>query len=493
MLEKLKKRNNKFLLFFIVIAFYLRLQGISYGLPYVLNPDESVNLFKILSLTHVFTNVLEANPDSILIPLRFLSVLFGAGSVIVIYFIGMRFSPLTAVIAGGLLSVSMLHVKFSQIFLPFSAMTFFVLLSVFFLLKENKNIIQSAISALLSFLMHPMGIVSIFPLLFVIQQEKSFSKFKPLFTKLAVIALLLKVNCLLHLPSLFVTVPKSYFINYYNYYFSSYCLYAFSFLLMGIGPVAYLGSIWLIKYRKDYDLNLLKILFLLPVLYIGILGFLHLTKSEYAVLIIPYFCISTGLFFNSIYERAQTDNKKIIFIFLLLLAFWIPLKYTLKYNKITSLPDTRIIAVEWMKQNTSENIKIAWDKNSIQPNWYDAYEKQELKALTADPEVLVNRQRFPVSLKFLERKNWFKVLKKKVDYVVINSLDYEQVLRRPERNLEKKYYRKFLKLKPFLVFNPYLKDLDKHTKSLLTEDLYSPLLTLWQRERSGPVIKIYKL
>ncbi len=500
-LKVLKLRSSKLLLAVIIVAFYLRLQGINSGLPYILNHEESENLIKLLGIFKIFKfpaliNLLEINPGALLIPLRFLSVLFGIGTIIVVYFLGLRFSPFVAVIASGLLSVSMLHVKFSHIFLPFSAVTFFCLLSGFFIVKTNisdKDITLSAIFALLSFLMHSIGIISIIPLLFILLQEKSYLKFKSLFIKLIVVGLFLNVNSVLHLSSLFFTAFRNYLVNYYNYYSSSYFLYGFSFLLMGIGPVAYLGSLWLFKYRKDYDLNLMKILFSLPILYIGVLGSLHFLKAEYAMLIIPYFCISTGLFFNSRYERAKTGNKKLIFILLLLFLFWIPLKYTLKYNKMISLPDTRIIATEWIKENTSDDFKISWDKNSIQPNWHDAYDKQELKYLVSDPEVLISRQRFPISLKLLEKKDWFKILKKKVDYVVINNIDYGQVLRCPENRLEKKYYKKILKLKPEIVFNPYLKEINKNTKDLLIEELYSPYLTLWERERTGPVIKIYKL
>ncbi len=531
MLEKLlKKRRNKLLLFFIVIGLYLRLQGINYGLPYVLNPDESDNLIRVLGFckncfkyfansacinisplylllnsfvicltSHTLNidnlgNLLEVNPGALFVPLRFLSSLFSVGSIAVVYFIGIRVAPLVAIIASGLLSVSMLHVEFSQMFMPFSAMTFFCLLSGLYAFKtktsKNRDLTLSVIFALLSFLIHPIGIVSIIPLLFF---NWSREKFYLKSTILFIIALLLNIHYFFHLPSLFLTIFKSYLVNYYNYHSSSYLLYSFKFLLLGIGPIAYFGSLWFLKYRKDYDVTLLKMVFSVPIFYIGLIGFLHLTKAEYAMLIIPYFCIAAGLFFNSIFERAQTDNKKLIFIFLLLLAFWIPLKYTLKYNKIISLPDTKTEATEWIKQNTSENYKIAWDKNGIQPNWHDPYDKQKLKDLVIDQEVLVNRQRFLINLKFLEKKDWFKILKKKVDYVVVNSLDYEQVLRQPGKKLEKKYYRKMLKLKPVIAFNPYLKELDKNTKGLLIEDLYLPVLTLWQRERAGPVIRIYKL
>ena len=521
------KRNNKLLLVIVIIAFYLRLQGINYGLPYVLNSEESANLVQMLGFwknifrylanpesinvspvflffngiiafitTHTFNliNVLEINPGSLLIPLRVISVLFSVASIVVIYFMGLRFSPFVAAVSSGLLSVSMIHIKLSQMFLPFSAMIFFGLLSVFFALKENhsdKDANRSIFSAFLSFLIHPIGILNIIPIFIVLVQKKSILKHKKLFFKIFVASLLLNLNLFFHLPSLVIKLFGNYFLNYH---YNSYFLYAFSFLLLGIGPIAYLGSMGLLKYRNDYDFNLMKILFSLPLLCIGILGFLHCTKSEYAILSIPYFCIAAGLFFNSLYERAQTDNKKLIFILLLLFLFWIPLKYTLKYNKIINLSDTRVIATEWIKQNTSEDYKIAWDKNSIQLSWHDAYNKEGLKSLVTDPEVLINKQRIPVSLKLLEKKkDWFKILRKKVDYVVVNSLDSEMVFRHPQNELGKRYYKRILKLEPEIVFNPYLKDLDKNTGKLLVEDLYAPLQTLWQRERGGPVIKIYKL
>ena len=67
------------------------------------------------------------------------------------------------------------------------------------------------------------------------------------------------------------------------------------------------------------------------------------------------------------------------------------------------------------------------------------------------------------------------------------------VLRKPGNSLEKEYYAKFLKLEPLITFNPYLKETEKKIRSFLLEDLYSPFASLWKRERSGPLINIYKL
>ena len=137
----------------------------------------------------------------------------------------------------------MLHVEFSQMFMPFSAMTFFCLLSGLYAFKgktsKNRDVTLSVIFALLSFLIHPIGIISIIPLLFNWSREKSYLKFKILF----IVALLLNIHYFFHLPSLLLTTFKSYLINYYNYHSSSYLLYSFNFLLLGSGPIAYFSSL----------------------------------------------------------------------------------------------------------------------------------------------------------------------------------------------------------------------------------------------------------
>ena len=291
------KRSHKIFIAIVLIAFYLRLQGITFTLPFVFNSEESNLIIRTISLfrnsiqyflspdssigsplflllnsivltlklqtlnANNLLGLLELDPGAVYTGLRFISVLFGVGSVIVVYFLGLRFSPLVALISSGLLSVSMLHVKVSQMVTPINSVTFFCLLSSLFLIKKDvkqKDITLSAIFALMSFLMHPIGIVSIIPLLFNLVASKSTFKYGPLVIKLFFVALVLNFNYILHLLSTLMPLIKQYFFNYYEYNSGSFLLYAFNFLLIGVGPVAYFGSIWLLKYKKDYDLNMLK-------------------------------------------------------------------------------------------------------------------------------------------------------------------------------------------------------------------------------------------
>ena len=526
----LKTAMNKsplLFLFIIAVSFYLRLPGIYNGLPYVLNPGESKNLIEILPISkHLITfnsfetspvyfyfnalvvflsswtidsnnliNTLEVNPGALYVPLRFVSILFGVGSVIVLYFIGTIFSSLTGVLAAGFLAVSLLHVKFSQMFLTFSTMVFFSLLSTLFALRaymlKSKDLLPATLMALLSACANHIGILSIIPILVVQTVRKDFSKFKYLTNVFLISFFLLNPQLVFNFFGLVKYFLNSYFKGYYDYHYSSYLLYLVNLLIPGIGPIVWLSALYFLFYKKiDYDLNIFPILFSLPVFYFAVLGLFHLNYSGYALLLAVYGCLASAMFFNLLHSKI---DRGFFFIVLLLFAFYIPLKYVFKYNKIMSLSDTRVIATDWINENASGDVKIVSDKNSIQTKWFSLYDKSDLRNIGAEPDLLVDKQKFYVNLKLLENKDWFRILRKKVDYVVINDLDAQKILREPGNKLEKKYYAKILKLKPLITFNPYLLELEKKANLFTIEELYSPLQTLWQRERTGPLINIYKL
>ncbi|OGI20455.1 MAG: hypothetical protein A3B68_02935 [Candidatus Melainabacteria bacterium RIFCSPHIGHO2_02_FULL_34_12] len=508
-------------LFFTFIGLYLRLAGVGHSASYSINPAEASYVLKIISpfrslfQFHSFhssplflfinslivfissfsfdlntlLNKLDVDPAVIYLPLRYLSAFFSAGSVVIIYFIGSLFTATCGVLASGFLAVSLLHVKFSGLIHPFSGVIFFLLLSLYFTLKFNYKL--SFLFALLSSLMHYSGLISILPLLFVLALKKEYVELKSVLGRFVFLSVILNLFVVIDFVFLFPKILNSYFIGYNNYHLSSFLLYLFKYLWHGVGPVVWLSAVFSLLYLKNYDNLKIKVLFLIPIAYLAFIGLFHFTELGYAVLLVPFFCLASALFFSSFYR--EDNERKFIFILLVLFALWIPFKYSVKYNKLMSLPDTRTIASDWVKENVSDRMKIAWDKNSLQLNWQNAYDKKELKGLTGEAVLLLNRRNFPIEYDLLKKKDWFKFLRKKADYVVINSYDYELTLKQSGQIPKKKYYLKMLKQKPYMVFDPYLKDYDKKTKHSLPEELYSPFLSLWQRERSGPVIKVYKI
>lgn len=525
-----ENKKKQIFLVILLLAFFIRIQKISIGLPYILNSSESQYISDLLVLIknpfkiHVFNepslflilnsivlfltsgtvnvsnlvNALESNPQALFIPLRVLSALFGVGSVVLVFLIGDLFGVLTGVFASAFLTVAFLHIKYCQLFSPFIPMVFFSLLSIFFALKVYSNkdsrlklYFISMLSASLSASMHYIGLLSIVPLLTVMILSKETEKIK--IHTIYFLALFLALNpySVFSLVSLIWTGLDQYLNGYSIYHYSSFINYSLTFLLQGIGPVIFFTALCLLKYKESYDENSLKSLFILPVFYISIIGLMHITEISYAILIVPFLCLASAMFFESFIN--EYPDKQFIFILLLLFALWIPFKYSEKYKRTMGLSDTRVIATEWMHENTTEDFSIAYDKNSIQLVWFDPYKKEALKSIVDDPDILANPLRYEITSKLLKNKNWFKIIKRKVDYVVINSIDEERVLRKTGNSLEKEYYKKFEKLDPIIVFNPYLKEYDKKTRFSVLEDLYSPFETLWQRERSGPIIKIYKI
>ena len=278
----------------IAVALYLRLCGMWFGLPYVLNPSEADYVGKIFYLYKHFLNPhtatvpglflylnllvtiisngtfdinslishLEVSPNMIYIPLRLVSLIFGIGAIIILYFIGSMFSTLAGLLASGFLSVSLIHVAFSQMFLPFSAMVFFSLASTFFALKtlscdEHRHFTASIVFAALSTGMHYIGFVSVIPILFVMALKKDFSKLKPTLIKFCVLFFLLNLYSVFHVLYSLPGLIRNYFLSYRYHHSGSYLLYLLKFLPLGVGPVVWLSAFSLLKYKKNYDLNVL--------------------------------------------------------------------------------------------------------------------------------------------------------------------------------------------------------------------------------------------
>ena len=534
MLQNLNKIKFRLLVVFALAAIYLRFKGIEYGLPNILNPNEADYLLKpivffknpfryflssesiemapiwlffngiilfISNLTldiNTLISALEISPETLYMPLRFFSILFSIGSVIVTYFIGLEFSFPVALLSGGLASVSLIGVKFAKEALCVSPIAFFSILSVYFALQAQKNttsLNKSILAAFISSLIFPIGLISLAPSFYLILNNKEISAYKCLLRNYLIAFLIFNFHLFIHPMALLKKLATDYVNGYFYYHSSASFLHIILFPITGVGALTLFLAACLLFYYRNIKLDLLKLklLFVFPLFAIGIFSLFHLTEVKYFSFLYPYFCLSAALALSFLDEKFHvTYNKQFLFIVLVLLTLWLPLKNSLKYNKLISLSDTRQDAVAWIKQNTSENYKISWDKHSLQLNWYDAYNKSLLNLLVQEPEALINRQRYPITKKLIQSKNWIKTLKRKVDYVLINSIDYESALR--ARNvLSTKYYKKILKLEAEIVFNPYLQDLDKKPRRLLMEELYSPFLTLWQRERCGPVIKVYKL
>ncbi len=524
--QYLEKFKIPIFLVVLTIGFLLRITGIRAGLPYSLNLQETEYLSNILSLIHepfkihffevpsfflVFNSLitficsggnviyaLEINPQWVLTILRLESLVFSVSSIVLIYMIGEFFGSFVGIFASAFLAVSFLHVKQAQFFSPVSALTFFTLLSVFFILKaiseqdekKDRYYLFSLISSLTAGLFHFFGLFSLIPVFISSFLNKDVKNLKKYLICYFSIFIILNPYSIFTLYNFLISFLSRYSYTFTNYHFSTFFLSTFTNLITAVGPFVYFAAVYLIFCREEYDDIALKILFFMPLLCIGIFGFCRLTDDSYVCMLIPFICLSAGLVFNLLSESKENEY---IFIVMLLLALWIPFKYASKYNKTMSLADTRILATEWINEKTNEEFKIIYDKNSLQLSWFDPFSKSFLKKYAEDPDLISNPRKFELTSSLLSKKSYFKIIKRKVDYIVVDSYDMEKTLRNKGKSQKKDFYKKLRKLTPFIAFNPYLKDFDKKTRFESFTELYLPYLSLWNRERSGPVINVYKI
>lgn len=509
LVEKIKHKEKILFAIILIIAFSLRASGISIGLPNLLNPEE-VSILNNIFYSPIFgncfiANLLSASPEKLFIFLRNTGLIFGIASLIVFYLIGRSFNVFCALFSCLLLSISFIHVRFSQTFLFYIILLFFSLLSCYLTIqayekKSQKALIAATVFASISTLINYTGIANFVSILITASINKSLNKILRLFF---VTVLILSAFYMFQLPFTLKNILENFTSGYRDYQASSLLL-CLNIIIGSIGPIAIFSALMLPWFKNNFDKTKLKIIYSIPLIYLGLIVTGHFTKQGYILLLVPFICLAASLviylFFNYLFgekHALESDNKQIalkyFFIVILLLTTWIPLKYTFRYKKLISLADTRVLATEWVKENTTREFKIAHDKNSIQLNWFDVLDKKFVKDLNLEPDTLDGPQIFNLTQDLLKKKNWHKILKKKVDYVIINSFDYEEVLRKKEQSPMNKFYRKFLISKPIIVFNPYYKDYERRIRKMPFEDLYFPMLTLWERERCGPVIKIYKL
>lgn len=536
------KNEPIYFLGIVIIAIYLRIQGLSRGLPFILNPEEVDFISSYLHLIgnfitspylpltdlyvfissifaticakalnlHSIVKIIELDPAVILFPFRVVAFLASIGSVVCVYFITRRFNSFVALGSTAIFALSLTHLAYSATVEPGTISLFFILLSLLFLLNAYKDSNPKLVdlSLLVSFIalnIHPLGIVSMLPIIFVISIFKR--KKQPIFGFKKILFFLM-LFILLNPLFTFHIPYHLYLLGRYVFDSQNSLLYLGFLLKSIVVSFGFIGAILLAFLPfalKEHELKKeAGIIFIFPVFYLLLLNLLHLTKQVHLLMLLPYVAIAIGFVFGMLcvkFKDLEQKWQQITATVVLFLLFWMPLKGALTYNKLIKLPDTRIVATQWINKKVNEHFVVTWDRNSVQLSYLDALDKNKLgKARKAiHPKRKQIRRRFIAGSKLLKEKNWFRILKKKTDYVVVNSIDIEKAFRSNRlnrskgNNFKKKYYKELLKEKPIAVFNPYYQGLENKTRYLWLEDLYMPFNTLFKRERFGPVIKIYEL
>lgn len=407
------------LVFILILAFFLRIYGISWDNGYHLHPDErmlimvteKINYFKNLnpdffnygSLPIYILRLISPNGgyDSLLITGRIISSVFELITIFFIYLIANLLfkSKNISLLSGFFYSIAFFPIQNSHFFVvdvfvtTYSTILIYILLIL--LLRSAKNNEQQSNITLIILIgityaaMVATKFTAIIYYLFIVGVIfwNYFKKFKNLITYLLIFNFSFLTFNFLFMPYAYLNYPKffsdiklqlkmnsnPYIFPYTLQYVGSlpYLYYLKNIFLWGLGPfisILTLFGILILKIKNSIKNENFKIIITFVgfyLFYFLIVGRSSVKFMRYILPMYPFFAIMAGFGLQSLLTILLKQGysfkivKLIIWIILLLNMFW-----SFSFISIYSQPHTRISATEWILKNIPAGSTLAvehWD------------------------------------------------------------------------------------------------------------------------------------
>jgi len=546
----LRKSDNLLLLGILLLALVLRLWGIGFGLPYTYHFDEPAYVSSALNLgagiigkqpnPTGFPNILfgeyglyfvigrvvgifhsvahfeqmyRQDPSVFLLLARITSATFGSLTVVVVYYLGkLVANQRIGLLAGLFQAVAFLHVRDSHYGVPDILMSFWVILTtllcVLAIKKKSPRFqylsgLTAGLSITTKWSAWPIGISLACTLLFLCSDMKPRSIEN-------VFKVILRVGCGLFCGILiggFQLLARP--VVYWNYALQE--LYAgsaggfgvwlidtvpgwlfyFKTLDYGLGNVLFglslLGTVglgYVVLRRRDFTEG---IILLFPLFYFGSMGSTRHYFARYALPLIPFLVIFAAMTLSWITDHIQQRSRAwatLVLLLLLSLTIVQPMLYDLRHDTLLTRMDIRTLAKQWIENNISENAKIAVDWPVHVPPLSTQDQPVPYSNRVYDLTIVGGTGLADHSL------DWYR--EQGYDYLIASSFIYNIPLVYPERNAARRAFYEELDQNLELVQSFWPGEVGEEPPFIFDE-IYGPVVSLWQRERPGPVIKIYRL
>ena len=468
-MEKIKTRG---LLILLLIAFFLRVWGIWFSLPYLYHPDEPKlvrtavkiletgdpnphyffypsfpfyihSLLYLLFFSPFFSSlgwgkVYLNNPA----PFYLLSRLFNAviGTLVLLplrsicrYFPSARNSFLPLIF----FSIALLSVEVSHYATVDTLLVFFVTLSLFLILRaqEKDNIlayIWAAFACGVTGSVKYPGILTFFPLLLVLVENRRFTWIPFIFLTGLFSFSLVSPYILIDFPSFRRDLLKLLQFSRTGWSNGSPWKVYFLSLSQGLGvllfPLALFGFFISLKEKKW------RVILSFFLLYLLFLFTSHLAFPRFILPLFPLFSLFAFLGWKSISEKILNWRNPVLTFIILVTLF-----PSVVYISLLPLPDPRTVSLQWIEKNIPPGSKLALERYTPPVN-----------VVTGYVEWRVKKDRYEVypinyTLSIEEYR------KKGIEYIIISSSMYERMKRYP---LQKKFYSNLEKKGNLLAYFP---------------------------------------
>lgn len=532
----------------LTLAIVLRLWGIQFGLPYSYHVDEPTYVSAALNLgagiigrqpnptafsnvlfgeyavyfiigrltglfssTADFENAYRGDPSVFLLFARLTSALAGALTVLVIYWTGKALRDRsTGLIAALILASTFLHVRDAHYGVPDVAATFLLSSAIFCSIRAMQSpswrylwltglFTGLTITAKWSLwlVLAPLVLVGYWRLRSGPAPAQPLRAWGMVLISLLVGALIGGFQLFLR-PSLYLdyavrewrsgaaggfgfwqidTVPG--WIFYLKTLGYGLGLLVLALALIGIG-------LRIVRVVKDRD-RASVVLLAFPLLYFIAMGATRHYFSRYALPLVPFaalFAAEAIMALGTWLSARSPKMGRVMVAGLVLAALAQPLAASIRHGVLLARTDTRTQAKVWIEQNIPAGAKIAVDWQThgpplATPELDVPYSNQVYDVTLIGGTGLANR---PIAW---YRENGF-------DYLIASSFIYQIPLVVADKDQERREFYASLgrELTELQMFAPTV---DGSDPAFIFDEIYGPAISLWQRERPGPTIRIYRI
>lgn len=538
-----------------LIALCLRLWGIGFGLPHFYHYDEHfyintalnlgagvlnnppyapVGLSNILFLEYAsyfvlgrirgifmsaqqFEAAYRADPTVFYILARITSATLGALTTLPAFWIGRLLGPqrreVTGWLAAGLVAISFLFVRDSHYGVPDIAMSFFCALAVALTLwsidcRRCSFIylagLVAGIAVSMKWTAMPIILAVLFGSLLITEKHPGAKDCKDRMR----IFILTGVSCglgfVLSSPQVVIS-PGPYIREAFGQLAAGQAggfdiwlvdtlpgwLFYVKVLSYGLGiPILVLSAVGVVgrlavTFTRRSVQSLLLLLF--PVIYFLVMGATRHYFARYALPLVPFAAVFAADAIDWIVRSLGNYNRQLApaaGAVLVLAAVAQPLASSMRHDILLTRPDTRTIAKEWIETNLPAGAKIALDWQTHGPPLASPEHTVPGAARVFDVLIVGNTglSEHPITW---YRENGF-------DYLISSSFISEISLVFPEQDRARRTFQASLSEELELIhkFSPATTGVDL---PFIFDEIYGPAISLWQRERPGPMLDIYRL
>ena len=251
--------------------------------------------------------------------------------------------------------------------------------------------------------------------------------------------------------------------------------YGWGGVLLGLASVGFLRR--LVRAIAHGDrMSILLLSF--PLFYYASMGSTRHYFARYALPLLPFgagFGAEALVVVSAWVRRRKVRWGRRLAMALAIAAIAQPLASTIRHDVVLTRQDTRTLAKQWIEANIPAGAKIATDWPVYEP----PLSRETYEVDTRGGEGLSGR---PLA--------WYR--EQGFDYLVASSFIYRISLLDKEQDARRRAFYGALDEELELVqrFSPGEGDIEP---PFVFDEIYSPWISVWHRERPGPVLKIYRV